>query len=213
MAVLLELTAQEAGRQRLFPMKCNVVEGGCQSVPAGARSRFGAHDMRLGRHFHSAPAKWPVHQADLDRNRRSRLNPLRAEEENSAGTDVGRSQRIPRPFALARDALHTKWQAELGSSVSPPFFRRANGMGGNPGNAFRLGSRRPRRQVGNRSCRTGRQFFDGGIAAAGIGLVHKLLISNNAHRSPSDTYASGTARGHYPLPTSPRQFRFPAVLS
>jgi hypothetical protein len=167
-------------------------------VPAGPRSGFRSHDMRLGPHSHSASAKWPIHKADLDLNRRPWLNPLGAQKEDSAGTDIRRSQSFAHTLRLPGDAPHAQRKAELRSSVRAPFFWRANGMGGNALDALRLGSRGPQRRVSNRSARTGRQFFNGGIAAAGIGLVHEFLRSSCAHKSPLDSYASGTARGHYP---------------
>jgi hypothetical protein len=195
----IELTAPEARRQGLFPLKCDVVESRCQRVPAGARRRFRAHDVRLGLHFHVASPKWPVHQADFDLDRRPWLNPLGTKKEDSAGADIGGSQWFSQKLSLSRDTLHAQRETELCSGITAPFFGREHGMRGNARDALRLGSRRPRRRVGNRNRRAGRQYFCRGVAAAGIGLVHEFLISHSAHRSPLVAYASGTARGHYPL--------------
>ena len=151
----MELVALEARLQRLFALKCNVVERGCQRVPSGARGGFRAHDMRLGPHSHGAPAKWPVHEADFDLDRRPRLNPLGAEKEDSAGADIGRSQRLPHVLPLAGDAVHAQRQAELGACVGAPFFRRAHGMGRNARDALGLGSRGPRRRIDHRGRRSG----------------------------------------------------------
>ena len=74
----------EARRQGLVPLEGNVVEGCRKGMPTGTGGRFRTHDMRLGQHPHSTPASWPIHEANLDFNRSSRLNPLRAKEKDTA---------------------------------------------------------------------------------------------------------------------------------
>src|SRR5580692_515387 len=86
-------------------------------------------------------------------------------------------------------------------------------MGGHARDAFRLSAGRPRRQVGNRCRRAGGQFFDGGIAAAGIGLVHELVSSNSAHRSPYLLTPLALLAETILRATSPRQFGFVRGLS
>jgi hypothetical protein len=91
---------------------------------------------------------------------------------------------------------------------------RAHGVRGNPRNALWPGARGPGGRIGDRSRRAGGQFLGGDcVAAIGFGLVHEFGISSSAHRSPSASSVSGTARGHYPLRPFARQFRFRSMLS
>jgi hypothetical protein len=193
-----ELEALETRRQRFFTQECNVVESGRERVPSRARTGFRAHNVRLGLHSYGATAEWPVHQADFDLNRGPRLNPLRAKKEDTARTDVDGPQRLTHVLALSGDPPQVQRKAQLGSSVRPAFFSRADGMGGNTRDAFWLGAGSPGRRVDHRGGRAGRQFFYRGSAAADIRFVHKLWNSSCAHRSPLTALAAGTARRDYP---------------
>ena len=184
-----KLLPPESRRQRLFPLKGDVVERSRERMPSGARRNFRAHNLRLGFHSYRASARRPVDQADFNLDRRPRLNPLRTEKEDSAGTDVASLQGFDQKFPLPGNALHAQWESEFGSRVSAPLFRRSNGMCRNARDAFRFGARRPQRRIGKQSCRRGQQLFQGGIDATGLGLVREFLILSCAHRSPFVSYA------------------------
>ncbi len=146
----------ETGRKRLFPQERDVIESNRERVPAVARSRFGPHDVSLGHHFHRAAAERTVHQANLDFDRRSRLNSLGTEKKHSTRTDIGGPQRLLFGFPLSGDAIQPQRQAELGAGVRAPLLDRTHGVGGHARNSFRFGPRGPQRRIdqgGRRACR------------------------------------------------------------
>ena len=174
-----------AGGNRLFPMKCDFVKTHSESVPAGALRRLGPNHMGFRHHSHSAPAKGAVHQAYFEFDRRARFDVLRAMKENSAGTDVGCSERQSMIAALAGNPSEAQGQAKLGACIGAPLFDRAHRMRRNARDAFRLGPSGPRRRFNDRSRGAGGQFcHDGGIAVAGIRSVHNFLMLSSAHTSP-----------------------------
>ncbi len=75
-------------------MESDVVENCRQEMPAGFGGRFGSHDVRLGHHPNGTPAKRPVHEANFDFYRSSRLNPLRASFSRLPATRIKRNARL-----------------------------------------------------------------------------------------------------------------------
>ena len=137
----------ETRRQGFVPLEGDVIEGRGQGVPAGAGGRFRSHDVRLGHHPDGTPAKRPVHEANLDFYRSSRLNPLRAKEKDATRTDICRAEGVVFALALPSDALQTERQAEFSARVGAPLLDGAHSVRWNARNALRLGPRRPRRRV------------------------------------------------------------------
>src|ERR1700682_3458540 len=109
------LTPLESPRHRFVPLEGDFVERCRQRMPARPGAGLGTHDVRFGHHPHGTPAKRPVHQANLDFYRSSRLNPPRTEEKDSARTDIGRAQDLLFLLSLPRDAIQAQRQTEFGA--------------------------------------------------------------------------------------------------
>ena len=133
-----ELRLQKAGRKVIVAVKLNIVEGGCDAVPAGSGGGFRAANVRHCGHDHISASHGLPDKNNLKLDGSAGGQLPGAKKINAGGTDVAGDESDRKFLGHSADSAETQRESKRGTRVLPVFWMNADGMRGHADEPARL---------------------------------------------------------------------------